>query len=107
VSEYRTDLEVHDVPPAAEPPMCSAAFFVKPATGIEITTLEHGGAELRPLLSFKGLGHGSLILHFEGGVRAVERLRDLLTDYLLLVESAEAVASEDRRREADASEEGS
>jgi hypothetical protein len=106
VSEYRTDLELSDVPAAAEPPTCSAGFFIKPATGIEITTLEYG-VDLQPLLSFKGLGHGSLTLHFEGGPRAVERLRDRLTDYLLLVESAEAVASEDRRREADASEEGS
>jgi hypothetical protein len=108
VSEYRSDLELSDVPAAAEPPTCSAGFFIKPATGVEVRTLEYG-VELHPVLRFTGLGHGSLSLHFEGGSRAVERLRDLLTDYLELVESAEAaeaVASEERRREADASEEG-
>jgi hypothetical protein len=106
VSEYRRDLELCDVPPAAESPSLDGSLFVRAATGIQITTLEYG-AELRPLLSFKGLGAGSLTLHFEGGVRAVERLHDLLTRYLERVESAEAVAAEDRRREADASEEGS
>lgn len=105
MSEYRKDLEVRDVPPAAEPPTLDGSLFVRATTGIAIRTLEYG-AELLPLLSFQGLGHGSLTLHFEGGVRQVERLRDRLTDYLLLVESAEAVASEDRRREADVSEEG-
>jgi hypothetical protein len=106
VNKFRRDLEVHDVPPAAESPVLDGSLFVRATTAIRITTMERGEADLMPLVTFTGT-RGSLTLHFDGGARAVERLRDRLTDYLEKVESAEAVASEDRRREADASEEGS
>lgn len=108
MSNYRTDLEVRDVPSAPEGPDLSGSIFIRPTTGIEITTLEHAAGELEPLVTFDGRNHSRITLHFAGGPNAVEGLRDRLSEYLLLVAAADAArdtAREDRRREAEASEE--
>lgn len=85
----RPDLELRDAPPESASPSFSASLFVKPTTTIEITTLQYGaGADLQPLVAFDGIGHGRLTLHFEGGPLAVARLRDRLSEYLLLVAAA-------------------
>lgn len=86
MSEYRRDLEIEDSVPSPQSPSVQIQFFVKSTTALAIKTLEDPEG-LYPLVTLDGVGASRVTMHFEDPA-SVERLRDLLSKYLLMVAAA-------------------